>query len=271
MPTLITYQTPVVINVVLDNSATFGSSALSNFPFSRSDLSIVQGITNVVSVFCRDVDRQIVTLCAGQSLTVNIVDIATQTLLLTRQLTVVDPTQGLFSFAISPTDTALWNPGPLTYSIIINNPDGSQNLLYTDLNYTTFGYATFLPGPIPGPAQPLIMNPQDFLITDGWATSPNLPGSIFPGGVQTYSIYTTAFTGPIYIQASLQKQPQVMTDWFQVETVNITVPTTGVTAVTTTGNYIWMRIQVPIAEFILDPNVLLPLTTGTVNQVMYKN
>ena len=261
---------PQVINLTLDVQNS-GIQALSNYPITKNEFKIFSGMTTTVSLFVKDVDRQIVTLQPGQTLTLNLVDYNSNMLLLTRDLVLVDPSQGLFSVTFVPSDSLLWNFGPLTYSVVVNNPDGSQNMLYTDFNYSGTANCYFVPGPIPGAAQPVIMNPSDFIITDGWATSPTLPGSVFPGSVQTFAFYLTGFSGPIYIQGSLQAQPQNMADWFQIETVQITQLTTGVQQVTVRTNCTWLRTQVPVYENIMNPNILLPIFTGVVNQIMYKN
>lgn len=268
-----TYSVPVVINLVLDNSGTSGASpVLNNYPLTRTDFNILMNITNQVSVFVKDCDRQPVAIQPGQTFTINLVDPATQTLLLARDMVTVDPAQGLYSFIVTPSDTQTWQVGAsLSYTVTVTNPDGTQTVLWTDRNYTPYGFCKVLPGPIPAPAKPIIMTVSDWVITDGWATSPRLPGSIFPGGSQTFAFYCTAFAGPLHIQASLQDQPIDMLDWFQVETIQIQAPYTGVYAQTTTGNFTWMRVQVPVSEFILDPNLMLPIVSGVVNQVIYKN
>ena len=249
----------------------FGAPTLSNYPITRSDFSIILNITNNISVFVKDIDRQPVVTAEGQTFSINLVDYDAQILLLTRDLVLVDPTQGLYSFIITPADTLQWQLGPLSYTITVNNPDGSQNVLWTDRDYTPYGYCTVTPGPIPAPAQPIIMNVPDFVITDGWATTPQLPGSVFPNGCMTFAFYCTAFCGVIYVQGSLQQQPKDLSDWFQIETVNVSQPTTGVVSTTITGNYAFLRAQIPVSEFILDPNLMLPIVTGVVNQVIYKN
>jgi hypothetical protein len=267
-----TYAIPKVINLVLDNSATSGANPmLNNYPFTRTDFNIMLNITNTVSVFVKDISRQPVALTAGQSLAINLVDFNSQTLLLTRALTTVDPIQGLYSFTITSSDSLTWQLGPLSYTVTVNNPDGTQGVLWTDLNYTPFGYCGVIPGPIPSAPQPIVMNVPDFVITDGWATSPQLPGSIFPNGAQTFAYYMTAFSGCIYIQGTLELQPRDLSDWFQIETIKIDQPYTGVYSLTTSGNYSFLRTQVPVSEFILDPSLMLPIVTGVVNQIIYKN
>ena len=261
------FDIPKVVNLVLPET-TGATGIRMNYPINKTDFSVVKGISQSIQFFVRDIDRQFVVL-SGQTLTINIISRA-NTLLLSRDLIVVDVTQSLFAFVMAPSDTLDWTIGPLSYSIMVTRPDGSQTLLWTDLNYGPHSYLTVQHGPVPAPAAPQTLVPSTFIINNSWAYSgPLAVQAGYPGGVQTFAVYSTDFVGTLQIQGSLQQQPTSPTDWFVIlqqdfETVS------GVTAISVYGGvYLWLQILLPVNEpeqYQITP----PITSGSVDQILYK-
>ena len=263
------YDIPKVINLVLPET-TGATGIRMNYPVNRTDFTVVRGISQSIQFFVRDLDRQSVDL-TGQTLTINIVDRRAGILLLARDLIVVDVTQALFAFAMVPSDTLDWHAGPLSYSITVTRPDGSQTLLWTDMNYGPHSYLTVVNGPVPSPAAPQTLVPATFTINNGWACTGPLPVLAgYPGGLQTFAVYSTKFVGTLRIQASLQQQPSMPEDWFDIGQ-QVFAAVTGVTGLTVYGGvYLWLQMLVPVNEP-YQYQITPPVTSGSVDQILYKN
>lgn len=74
-------------------------------------------------------------------------------------------------------------------------------------------------------------------------------------GLQTVAIFVNLFRGRLIIQASLDTQPTLDNQWFQVYDLNAPASTTQNFAVNITGNFVWIRARV------------INFTAGTINQV----
>lgn len=241
---------------------------LSNYPVNRCDYSIIRGVQNEILFFVRDLDRNPASTTTFSQVTINIVDPKSSTLLMTRHLSVIDAASALYMLTILAAETANWETGPLRWSITVTRTDGSTVMLWTDMNYGPYSQLEVHDGPIPAPTPATVLNPANFIINAPgmWgrvANSGSLPGSAklgYQNGLQTFAIYPVNFTGSIEIDGSLAAMPATDTDWFAVSTTNYLNSSTLAT-INVTGNYLWLRVLV----------MTTVNTTGTVNQILYKN
>lgn len=240
---------------------------LSNYPVNRCDFSIIRGVQNEILFFVRDLDRNPATTITFSQVTINIVDPESSTLLMTRNLSVVDAPTALYMLTILAAETANWETGPLRWSITVTRMDGSVVMLWTDMNYGPYSQLNVHDGPTPGATVATVLNPSTFIINAPgmWgmvANSGALPGASqrgYQNGLQTFAVYPVNFTGSLEIDASLIAMPATDSDWFAVSTTNFTNSST-LSTINVTGNYLWLRMLIMTASG----------TTGTINQVLYK-
>ena len=270
------YDVPIVIHLVLTDSYV-SYPVLMNYPINRTDFHLLRGVPNTIQFFIRDVDRQIDSgPLANAVLTLNIVETYTNTVLLQRNLNTVNSTTALYSVTTQPSDVLNWPTGPLQYSVMVTRQDGTQSMLWTDRNYTPFGYCIMMDGPLPPPPVPTTLDPTTFLVKDGYAFSSALPGTAsfgYPNSLQTFSFYTAnSYTGNVIIQGSLISQPSTnLQDWFPVIYQNFNA-SNGVTAVNIEGNFLWLRVVLPTLEPVPYPGLpVLPMPSGNVVQIIYQN
>jgi len=266
------FDIPQVIHLTLCESSV-GNPVLSNYPINRTDFRLLRGVPNVIQFFVRDVDRQIVTgPLANATLVCNIVDPNANVVLMQRNLCVVNAATSLYSLSTQPSDMVNWPTGSLQYSILVSRSDGSQGMLWTDRDYSPYGICTVTDGPLPGPATPTVLNPMTFVSIDGYSYSSPLPGAAlfgYPDNAQTFSFYTTNFTGNIQIEASLVSQPSSESqNWFNVDT-QVFNTSNGVTSATYLGNYLWMRVGVQNTNYTYGTPYTYPLANGVVDQILY--
>jgi hypothetical protein len=232
----------------------------ANYAINRTDFCVIRGVQNEILFFVRDLDRNPAVTTGFSQVTISISDPPSATLLLSRNLTVVDAPSALYMLTILPSETADWQPGWLRWAITVTRSDGSTVMLWTDQNYGVDSMLEVKDGPDPTPAAPMVLDPSSFTVTDGWNVSSALPGAAqggYQNGIQTFALYPDNFTGSIEFQASLMDQPQQDSDWFTVATT----PYTGLNSLTTLtyqGNYLWMRVR-------------LGTMGGSINQILYKN
>jgi len=268
------FDIPIIVNLVLTESYV-GAPVLMNYPINRTDFRLIRGVPNVIQFFIRDIDRQYVTTpLANATLTINIVDTNAQKLLLERDLCVVNSATSLYSLSTQPTDMLYWPSGYLAYSVLVTRSDGTQSLLWTDRDYSPYGFIHMTDGPLPGPVKPIILDPSTFYPDTGYNYSSPVPGTAsygYPNGLQTFSIYTTNFTGNVIIQATLVEQPSTsVQDWFQVTVANFN-NSNGVTAVNVEGNFLWLRVAVPNHNPVPYPGLPPIYSNGTVDKITFLN
>ena len=269
------FDMPVVVNLVLPQSCV-GNPVLMNYPINRTDFRLIRGVPNVIQFFVRDVDRHIAILpLANATLTANIVDVNTQTLLLHRDLFVVNAATCLYGLSTQPADMVDWPTGYLGYSIQVKRADGSQTMLWTDRDYSPYGYCTLTDGPIPPPVTPKVLDPTTFVVDLGYSYSSPVPGAAargYPDGTQTFSFYTNNYTANVFIEASLVPSPATdQSNWFKVADQGF-VAANGVTQVTVEGNFLWLRVALPNSGPVSYPGLpYQPFVIGNVSQILYLN
>lgn len=275
------FDVPIVVHLTLTHTS-IGTPVRMNYPINRTDFHLIRGVPNVIQFFIRDVDRHIAAgPLANATLTLAIVDPQAHKLLLNQELLTIDAATALYALATQPTLPTQpvkmrdWPAGPLRYSVLVRRADGTESLLWTDRNYTPYGICRLLDGPLPGPVQPVVLDPADFLAQDGLNYSTPVAGAAalgYPDGLQTFSFSTTNFTADVVIQASLVAQPSSdLPNWFAVQTVAFTAMT-GVTAVNVIGNFLWLRVAVPNTNPLPYPGTpLYPPPYGSVDLIRYLN
>jgi hypothetical protein len=232
---------------------------LNNYSVNRSDFRIIRGVQNEILFFVRDLDRNPAVTSTFQQVTINIVDPDSSSLLMTRNLSVVDAPTALYMLTILASETANWETGPLRWSITVTRGDGSTVMLWTDMNYGPYSVLEVTHGPIPGPTVATVLNPSAFTMVNTIPISGQLPGASqlgYQNGLQTFAVYPVAFTGSLEIDGTLTLQPGAE-DWFPISTTNYTASST-LSTINVTGNYLWLRVQLPT------------VTSGSINQILYK-
>ncbi len=251
------YQVPQIVRLTYPASGNFQGYFMDNYPLNRTDFRLVRGVQNEINFYVRDVDRKPVALGMTETLTINITDAATNTLLMSRNMTTIDASQGIYLFTTYPSEMELWPTQPANWSVTYNRADGSSVLLWTDRIYSPYSTCTITRGPVPGPAPTVtVLYSQFVLQSDSYYYGPALPGSAlhgFQGGVQSFFFNFVDFTGIVRFDASLATNPvddYLSTDWFEVDLKTFT-DQNGTLLVNEVGNYLWMRL------------VLLPPLTGS--------
>jgi hypothetical protein len=202
----------------------------NNMPLNTSDFTIWKNAPNNIAFIVRDVDRVPIDL-TGASLLATIVDPESDRIILQRQVTITNATAGMATLSFIPIDSEKWDPGLYHYSILMTNPDASQDILYVDQNLWARGQFQVVSGILPNPSKVYTVR------RDGW--TPYNPefnntgetyyrSSAFPGNMQanissplhTFVVYPKEFSGIIRVQGSLAQTPDIEYDWFTIRLSN---------------------------------------------------
>jgi hypothetical protein len=232
---------------------------MNNYPVNRSNFRIIRGVQNEILFRVRDLDQNPADTSQFLVLTINLVAPYSGTLLLSRQLTLYSSTVTVYQLTILAGETVNWETGALQWSISVLRADGATVMLWTDMSYSPYSTLEVTDGPVPGPQVALTLDPTTFIFDNQVAYSQQLIGSVqtgFQNGMQTFALYTQAFTGSVTIQATLQALP-TDSDWFGVVTHNYNVATV-LDPISLTGNYLWLRVAVTTVS-------------GSLSQILYTN
>lgn len=262
------YSIPQIVQVTYPASTANGGYFLDNYPVNRTTFRLVRGVQNEIRFYVRDVDRKPVALGMSETLTINIVDLITDTTLMTRNFATIDSSKGIYQLTILPAEMDEWpTTTALRWSIKYNRADSSSVILWTDRSYSPYSTCTVTEGPAPAPASTVTMLNTDLMpLVTNQLYSQALVGAAtygYQNGVQTFTASMTNFTGTVRIDASLATAPiddGSSADWFQVDS-QVYTANTGMVVLNETGNYLWMRVVVINAFG----------NTGTVDQILYKS
>ena len=287
--TIDVFNMPKVVTLTLGGNT---GATLMNYPINRTDFTLVRGATNEIIFFVKDVDRKPVTANAMVTLGINDLRIivsdhhANSLLLGTNNAPVSnapvdasvlqpygDTTKGMWLLTLRSSDTANWPLGGLRYSVVADRAT-DQVMLYTDRNYGPYSDCELVDGPFPMPPEAITLQLEDLQYDGPSLYSGALPGAATLGnisGQQSAVINMTGFMGSVTVQASLENQPSSQDlDWFtaQVDTatlgtlLNGTVTfqnaTDGPVYLSITGNYMWVRFIVYIANIPSAPAMTPP-------------
>ncbi len=265
--------------------ATLGDMGVQNmnFPLNQSDFKIYKQLTNSIDIYIKNVDRKSVN-SIGKNVSIIITEYNSNTLLLKKSLQLIDASKGFYKLILTPTETQNWNTGFTSYSLLLKDEEDIERPLYIDHNQRIKGYFEFLADSYPNPR-------ESILIKGGDPTAEDYSGDFVPQeynefnevyyvtgayagnqqtynltGIQTFVIYTTDFTGKLWVEGNLDNSPSTENeDWFNIplngNEYKQYQDSTGNDSYTIEMNLQWIRFK-----YFPDP-----LNTGTLDKVLFRN
>lgn len=256
----------------------------NNMPFGDSDFRIYRGAYNPIEFIVRDNDRKRVSLI-GKCLTMTVINFFSGTPVLQKQVEPIDPHKGHIRVTFTPLDLSDLEVSFYKYSILVENEDGTSNLLFTDRDHNAAGFFELIAGVLPDLVESIRLLGSDFTpvnISPPTTTPTEFISGAQPGdallcesnGLHTIAVYTTDFAGKFFVEASLEENPMSdVNDWFQIKlnefftfhefgnTPDLNCTFTGIEAFNFTGSIRWVRFR-----YIPDDD-----NKGTLDQVLYRN
>lgn len=106
-------------------------SILWNLPMDKADFRIYTGVDNQVDFALRGKDRKVVNI-VGRQVRLVLKDRYTGTVLAEPYLETIDIDKALMRLTLTQETTENWPIGSLSYCAVVEEPDGSELLLFTD-------------------------------------------------------------------------------------------------------------------------------------------
>jgi hypothetical protein len=202
-----------------------------NMPMIIYDTKVYKGVTSTIEFVIRNNDRKSISL-VGYNLTAQIrrVDnISNATVptevLLEKTLVPIDETAGKYKLILDPDEVEDWSTGYYRYNIRTVDINGRVELLYTDINKSTWNAFELIEGISSSMVPAIQINADKFTPTPiGEEPTVVWRSSAMPGdsqtqrasGTHTFAIYTNNWLGKIWVEGSLSNDPPRERDWFPI-------------------------------------------------------
>lgn len=280
MPTVFLFKFPEYIPLVKWDSY----APNINWPMIQYDIKVFKGASNSIDFVIRNNDRKPIKLVDYQ-LQAEIQQVNSPSnnqgflpeVLLVKNCVVIDELMGKARLDLQPEDIQHWNPGYYRYVIKIIDGQNRTEYLYTDINKSTFGAFELKEGVVSSLAPSIELDATKFTPTPveefrGTVyISSGLAGDAQTGranGTHTVAVYQTRFQGKFWIQGSLNNEPPLPNEWFDIKIggktpyyeFNQTNNALGPTLFNFTMNLYWLR-------FIYQPTTT---NQGIFLKVLYK-
>jgi hypothetical protein len=202
-----------------------------NMPMIIYDTKVYKGVTNTIEFVIRNNDRKPISL-VGYSITAQIrrVDNTSNAkvspeVLMEKALVPIDETAGKYKMILDPEDVEDWSTGYYRFNIRTVDVNGRIELLYTDINKSTWSAFELIEG-IASSMMPAIEISADRFTPTPIGERPNIiwRSGALPGdsqaqrasGTHTFAVYTDDWLGKIWVEGSLSNEPPQERDWFYV-------------------------------------------------------
>lgn len=235
---------------------------------NNETLDIFKGVTSKIDVNVKNSDTKKVQL-AGRTLTAYLISGASNSNVLTRELTEIDGSKGQYQLTVLEGDSLDWDEGHYRLAITLIDENDDEQILFTDLGYGSGVEINVKSSPLNPFVSSIISDATTWGENGGkWYSSAYEADSKSGAsdGLHTLALYMTDFTGQFWIQASLENSVPVNdTEWFdlKLDDVNDFLTYTSESALQNIDfivNAQWVR-------FVYTPDVA---NTGTMNQALYR-
>lgn len=252
-----------------------------NLPMIIYDTKVYKGVTNNIEFIIRNNDRKPVNLVGfGLIAQIRAVNNPSNSklpteVLLEKPVTVIDETLGKCKLIFDPDDIENWSTGYYRYTVRMVYQDGRSELLFTDVNKSTWGSFELIEG-ISSSVVPAVefaanrfttspIGEVDFYYTTGAVAGDAQAERA--SGTHTVAVYTNNWNGRFWVEGSLSNEAPYPSEWFPIQFENgltyveIKKDTPSPTLISFTMNLFWIRFS-----YKPDAN-----NTGTFNKILYKN
>jgi hypothetical protein len=253
-----------------------------NWPMIQYDTKIFKGVPNNIEFAIKNNDRKTVKLVDYQlEAQIQAVNSPSDSkgffpeLILTKQCIIIDELFGKARLQLLPEEIDTWSPGYYRYVIRLTDGANNSEYLYTDVNKSAFGIFELKEGVVSSLAPAITIDSTHFTATpissfnETCFVSSGIQGDSQTGrtnGTHTIAVYHNNFQGKFWVQGSLNNEPPLESEWFDIKLsadndyLTILKDTTSPTLISFTMNLYWLR-------FIYKEDAA---NTGKFLQVLYK-
>lgn len=253
-----------------------------NLPMIIYDTKVYKGVTSTIDFVIRNNDRKPINL-VGVSLLVQIRAVNNPSnnknqpeVILEKNATMLDELEGTCKLVLDPDDIENWETGYYRYTVRVVYPDGRSELLFTDVNKSTWGNFELIEG-----ISSSVVPPIEYTAARFTPTPVGLDQGVYyvtgaiagdaqaerASGTHTFAVYTEKWSGRVWIEGSLSNEAPLPGEWFPIQLVNgltymeIKPSDVGPKMISFTMNLYWVR-------FCYKPETV---NIGRFDKILYKN
>jgi hypothetical protein len=225
-----------------------------NRMYYAKPVKLHKGINNPIKFKIRNNNQKDVDITSG-IFTLHVMDVATNSEVLTRTLVIENATAGLISTTITEEDLNNFDAIRYYYGIRMISGAGIEYPIYVDDNYSASGVIEVHNTAYPGPVE--CVEPSIGAYALGVAYTSVV--AVTPGnnGISTASYYTTGFTGTITVQGHIEDASAVTESSYINIISSVYTNQTGVAYTNFAGMFKGIRFK-------------LENTSGSVDKILYK-
>ena len=272
------YLYPNIYQVILDMDPTV--RGVNRVMYQR-DLKIQKGVKNNIRVQFKNSDQKRITISNTATFVFTMFDAISHRQLLQKQLTVLDdgtlPLRGLAELSFTESDTVDLDVSSYKFSITHQEEDGSHVPAYSNTYYGIDGILILANDvyPVLVPSQEITSFLREFnsAINKYQHTSGNIyasPEYNSNNALHTMALYLTNFKGTVYIQGTLNNQPDNTGYYHTIQTLTYD-GFDGIDYVNFNGIYSYVRVQFVPATNPVNNNNDEPAYYGSLDKVLYRS
>ena len=278
MQNLPIYLYPNTLAVILDLDAT--TRGVNQVMYQR-DLKIQKGIKNQVRVQFKNSDQKKVTIYNTQTFVFSMFDAVNQRLIIEKELDVLDlgttATRGLALLTFNESDTLDLDRTSYQYSVKLLDSDGSYTPAYSNTYYGMAGTLHLSNDVNPVLKDSTTVTTFNPVWNDETRLYENLSGNLYASpeyngnsALHTVAFYMTAYKGTIYVDATLDNNPDSNENYAVIKTLTYD-GYTGVTYTNFNGEFTYIRVRHVPKKGPTDTDNRNTAYSGTVDKILYRS
>lgn len=240
-----------------------------NMPMLDNTVQLYKNINQKILLEVRSLSHQLLKF-TDIDFYMNIINLYTNELVLRKIASPLDISKGRLQFDFLANDLDSLEDGKYSFSISVYDVNGIETVLYVDQNGGCVGsafissgaYPSFVPSANIHIFYPHNINNQNYFVSQSVPAAGQTSNN---DGLNTIAIYTTAFSGELFIQGSIEQNPGE-NDWFFIPFNNTTQSMVFTNSTGLTG--ISFESMAQIIRFLYIPD---PLNTGTISQILSRS
>jgi len=252
-----------------------------------NDFRIFKDVTNTLEFVVRDTDRKPINMM-GRTAQITMYDQRNNEMMWQAPLKVINDTKGLCQLNITPDVTSDWYLATYSYSVTVQNLDGSVHMLYVDQHEGQQGFFELCQGPSFEPSDSQTLTSSDLPALQGgswtfvqegtdddlhYLYSSALPGSMKRhnfSGLHTVAVFFENFSGTLLVQGSVEEGTPTDGDWYEIETRHYDHKT-GSDHFNILANLQWVRFRLWNRYFDDGSGMILDTNKGRLVKLVYRN
>jgi len=278
MQNLPVYLYQNILDITLDLDPTV--RGVNRVMYQR-DLKIQKGLKNTIKIQFKNSDQKNISINSTDTYVFSMFDAINQREIVNKNLTILDvgttATRGLALLTLNESDTVDLDRTSYTFSIKKNENNGEYSPTYSNTYYGVNGTLHLLSDVFPVLQDSKSVNTYTKFFNGTTSLYEHYSNNLYANpeyngntALHTMAFYLNAYRGTILIQATLDNNPSLSSNWATISS-KIYDQSTGIDYVNFNGVYSFVRVKHIPAKDPLDPDNDNPVYYGSIDKVLYRS